>query len=67
MFSMISLLPMKAPAGNPPPMILAIVVMSGVTPYLFWAPPDEALNPVMTSSKIKITSFSSVILLTSSR
>ena len=64
---MISLLPMNAPAGNPPPTILAMVVMSGVTPYLFWAPPEETLKPVMTSSKMRTTSFSSVILLTSSR
>ena len=48
-------------------MIFAIVVMSGVTPYLFWAPPEDTLKPVMTSSKIRMTSFSAVIFLTSSR
>ena len=64
---MMSLLPMNAPAGNPPPMILAMVVMSGVTPYFFCAPPEETLKPVMTSSKIRTTSCSLVIFLTSHR
>src|SRR5574341_1120915 len=47
--------PTTAPPGRPPAMILANVVMSGVTPVSCWTPPGALRNPVMTSSKIRTT------------
>ena len=57
---MSSFLPPNAAApGVPPPTALATQVMSGVTPYSSWAPPSETRKPVMISSKMSTTSFSS--------
>ena len=44
--------PTTADKGTPLEIALAKQEISGVTPYNFWAPPKEYLNPVTTSSKI---------------
>ena len=47
-------LPPKAASGTPPPIDLAKQIKSGFTPRRCAAPCGPAVNPVLTSSKIKI-------------
>ena len=51
MTCMTSRRPAKAATGKPPPMALAKVHRSGVTPKYSWAPPSARRKPVRVSSK----------------
>ena len=65
--SMYFFLPPKAAIGTPPPIDLARQMRSGFTPSFCAAPCAPAVRPVLTSSKIKMTSCSSQSSRTPSR
>ncbi len=56
---MISLLAAKAPTGIPAPITLPNVIISALVSKIPLAPVKEALNPVITSSKINNAPFAS--------